>query len=155
MASAATANADSRPEAVDGQCRPCGIRLATRSSRLLDIRCASLKPYLNFIAIWVTNEGVRQAGTEFATRSDDTPSALDRCHSHVNIFRRGKSKPKVNDPTGAPAPAGRFSNARTSYCIAKIFTHAKRQRPVWIKYGECDVAKSVRLDNGTPSNKGV
>ena len=70
------------------------------------IRRDSLKPYLNFVAVRIANEGVRQTRAEFATRSDRTPRVLDRYHGRIDIFRAGKPKPKVNDSAGG-ARAGR------------------------------------------------
>jgi hypothetical protein len=69
-------------------------------ARLLDIRHDSLKPYLVFIAVRIANEGIRQARSEFATRSDGTTGALDRRHGRINIFRPGKSKSEVNYSAG-------------------------------------------------------
>ena len=100
-----------------------------------DIHGGSLKPYLNFTAVRVTSEGIRQAGTEFPTRGDGTPGALDCCDGGVNILRPRKAKPKVNDAAGGTGAGGTFLKRKNIVLpgpqdlhhrfTAKIFAHPK------------------------------
>lgn len=137
-------------------------------NRLVGNRCSSLKPYFNFVAIRIENKSVRQTRAEFASRCYGAACVHDRCPSCVDVFRTDEPEAEMNNsPCNACAcgpllkredielPGTQLLNCGIA---AEIFTYTEdrlieRQRPGRIEHGNCDMAKSVRLDHGTLSNK--